>query len=206
MRTKPEVTKLKRSRSFDQITKLKPKLKPKLKLCLFESTKLKPKPKPRCFQAIIDTPFYSWLLSICWNLGKIYSPTWFENEKCFSSFETTKPNVKFWICEVTKLKLKPKLFSSHEAEAEAEAEALRFWNHETEAKAEALASNASASWSRSWSSFVPMSDARKRCQSSRGLLGTTRECETSQTKFAVISCTLILVGVQYVVLLVISLH
>ncbi len=68
-----------------------------------------------------------------------------------SSFETTKPIVKFWICEVTKPK--PKLFSNHEAEAEAEA--LSFWNHEAEA--EALASNASASWSRSRSSFVPMS-------------------------------------------------
>ncbi len=56
----------------------------------------------------------------------------------FSGFETAKPNVKFWICEVTK----PKLFSSHEAEAEAEA--LRFWNHEAEAEAEALASNAEA--------------------------------------------------------------
>ncbi len=74
----------------------------------------------------------------------------------FSSFETTKPEVKFWICEVTK----PKLSPSHEAEAEAEA--LNFRNHEAEAEAEAeaLASNASASWSRSWSrsSFVPMSD------------------------------------------------
>ena len=39
------------------------------------------------------------------------------------TFETTKPEVKFWICEVTK----QKLFPSHEAEAEA------------------LASNASAS-------------------------------------------------------------
>ncbi len=35
----------------------------------------------------------------------------------FSSFETTKPNMKFWICEVTKPKLK--LLSIHEAEAEA---------------------------------------------------------------------------------------
>ncbi len=76
----------------------------------------------------------------------------------FSSFETTKPIVIFWICEVTKPKLKPKLFQNHEAEAEAEAEALSFWNHEAEAEAEALASNASASWSWSRSSFVPMSD------------------------------------------------
>ena len=38
----------------------------------------------------------------------------------FSSFETRKPNVKFWICEVTKPKLKPKLLSIHEAEAKAE--------------------------------------------------------------------------------------
>ncbi len=42
----------------------------------------------------------------------------------FSSFETRKLNVRFWICEVTKPKLKTKLFPSHEAEAEAEA--LRF--------------------------------------------------------------------------------
>ncbi len=55
----------------------------------------------------------------------------------FSSFDPTKSNVKFWICEITKLKLKPKLFPSHEAEAEAEA--LSFWNHEAEAEAEALA-------------------------------------------------------------------
>ncbi len=51
----------------------------------------------------------------------------------FWSVGPTKPNVKFWICEVAK----PKLFPSHEAEAEAEA--LGFWNHEAEAEAEALA-------------------------------------------------------------------
>ncbi len=39
----------------------------------------------------------------------------------FSSFETTKLNVNFFVCEVTKPKLKPKLFQSHKAEAEAEA-------------------------------------------------------------------------------------
>ncbi len=55
----------------------------------------------------------------------------------FWSVGPTKPNVKFWICEVTKQKLKPKLFQSHEAEAEAEA--LGFWKHEAEAEAEALA-------------------------------------------------------------------
>ncbi len=53
----------------------------------------------------------------------------------FSCFEATKLNVKFWICEVTKPKLKPKLFPSHEAEAEA----LGFLNHEAEAEAEAKA-------------------------------------------------------------------
>ncbi len=59
----------------------------------------------------------------------------------FSGFETTKSIVKVWICEVTKPKLKPKLFPNHEAEA------LTFWDHEAEAEAEAeaLASNASAS-------------------------------------------------------------
>ena len=51
-----------RSRSFDQVMKLKP--------------------KPRCFQAIINTTFYPWILAICWNSGKIYRQTWFENEKC----------------------------------------------------------------------------------------------------------------------------
>ncbi len=55
----------------------------------------------------------------------------------FWSVGPTKPNVKLWIYEVTKPKLKPKLFPSHEAEAEAEA--LGFWNHEAEAEAEALA-------------------------------------------------------------------
>ena len=59
----------------------------------------------------------------------------------FSSFETTKQNVKFWICGVTKLKL----FPSHDAEAKAKA--LRFRNHEAEAEAEALASNA---WPHVW--------------------------------------------------------
>ncbi len=53
----------------------------------------------------------------------------------FWSVGPTKPNVKFWICEVTKLK--PKLFPSHKAEAEAEA--LGFWNHEAEGEAEAEA-------------------------------------------------------------------
>ncbi len=77
----------------------------------------------------------------------------------FSSFETRKPNVKFWICEVTKPKLKPKPLPI--CKAEAEAEPLSFWNHEAEveAEAEALASNASALWSQSQSrsSFAPMS-------------------------------------------------
>ena len=74
----------------------------------------------------------------------------------FSSFETTKLNEIFFVYEVTKPKLMPKLFQSHEAEAEAEA--LSFWNHEAEA--EALVSNAFASWSRTrnLSSFVPMSE------------------------------------------------
>ncbi len=78
MGMKPEVTKLKRSQSLDQITKLKPKLwlfestklKPKPKLKLFKNTKLKPKPKPRFFPVIINTPFYHWLLAIYWNSVK----------------------------------------------------------------------------------------------------------------------------------------
>ena len=65
------------------------------------------------------------------------------------SFETTKPNLKFWICEVMKPKPKPKLFPSHEAEAEAETEALSFWNHVVEAKARSFGLKCS---------FVPMSD------------------------------------------------
>ena len=52
--------------------------------------------------------------------------------------------VEFWICEVTKPKLKPKLFPNHEAEAKP----LTFWNHKAEAKA--VAANALALGSRSW--------------------------------------------------------
>ena len=136
MGTKPKVSKPKRSRSFDQITKLKPKLS------LFQSTKLKPKP-------FYKYPFLPLITCHLLKFSKIYRQTWFENEK--SSFETTKPIVKFWICEITQ----PKLYPNYEAKAEDEA--LSFWNHKAEAEAEALASNVWASWS--WSSFIPMSDA-----------------------------------------------
>ncbi len=95
----------------------------------------------------------------------------------FSSFESRKPNVKFWTYEVTKPKLKPKPLPSHEAEAKA----LNFWNYKAEAEATALASNASALWSRS--GFVPKSDwhwvATPRSHSTmiprtNGVLGPTR--------------------------------
>ena len=65
--------------------------------------------------------------------------------KCveFCKLETTKLNVKFWICELTKPKLKPKLFPSHKAEAEAKA--LSFWNYKAEAESEAEAKAEAAS-------------------------------------------------------------
>ena len=65
---------------------------------------------------------------------------------------------KLWLFETMKPKLKPKLWLNHEAEAEDEAEALTFLSHEAEAEADVLASKASALWTQSRNSFVPMSD------------------------------------------------
>ena len=66
--------------------------------------------------------------------------------KCveFCKLDTTKLNVKLWICEVTKPKLKPKSLPSHKAEAEAKA--LSFWNYMYKAEAEAEAKAEAASY------------------------------------------------------------
>ncbi len=138
MGTKIEVMKPKRRQSFGQITKLKP--------------------KPRCFTVIISTPFYPWLLAIFFKLRQNVQGNmiWKWRMLRFWSVGPTKPNVKFRVCEVTKQKLKPKLFPSHETEGKAEA--LGFWYHEAEAEALTWNASASRSWRRSQSSFVPMSE------------------------------------------------
>ena len=71
------------------------------------------------FPAIINTPF----------TPNVQANMIWKWKKKFKFCITTKPNVKFWICEVMKLKLK--LLLIHEAEAEG----LSFWNHEAEAEA-----------------------------------------------------------------------
>ena len=156
MGTKPEVTKPKLWPNHKAETEALTFWKHEAEAGVFGFSKHVAEAEAQVLPSYYNYPFLPWitchLLKFRQNIQANMICKW--KMLSFLGFETTKPIVIFWICEITKPKLNPKLFPNHEAEAET----VSFWNHEAEAEAKTLASNASASWSQSWSSFEPMSD------------------------------------------------